>query len=110
MKNSQSRRGCREYSAVPRIIDHIKTAHSGYTTVQADTLTDPWTEAWRQRLIKLALVCADVVLAFIIWELTCVAEIFWAPGYVTGFVIAIIVPITLVWVGLRASQGLYPGY
>ena len=67
-------------------------------------------EAWRQRLVKLTLVFSDVVLALFIWEAACVVMIFWAPGYLAGAAVASIVPVALVWVGIRAAQGLYPGY
>jgi len=75
-----------------------------------DALATPRTEAWRQRLASVTLVFSDVVLAFLIWEIACLAQIFWAPGYLTGATVASIVPIALVWVGFRAAQGLYPGY
>ncbi|MGH3147242.1 MAG: sugar transferase, partial [Rubrobacter sp.] len=31
------------------------------------------------------------------------------PGYLSGAAVTIIVPVAFVWVGLRATQGLYPG-
>ncbi len=61
-------------------------------------------------MASFTLVFSDVVLAFLIWEIACLAEIFWAPGYLTGAAVASIVPVALVWVGFRAAQGLYPGY
>ncbi len=66
--------------------------------------------AWRQRLVNLTMVFSDAVLALFIWGVVCLVEIFWAPGYLSGIGVASIAPITLVWVGLRATQGLYPGY
>lgn len=77
---------------------------------QGGELPSPRTEAWRQRVVRLALIFSDVVLAFLIWEVACVAQILRAPGSLSGIVVASIVPITLVWIGLRAIQGLYPGY
>src|SRR3712207_1700357 len=77
---------------------------------RVDALSGPRGEAWRQRLVKLALVFSDVVLALLIWEVACIAMIFWAPGYLTGAAVATIVPVALVWVVIRAAQGLYPGY
>ncbi len=70
----------------------------------------PRTEAWRQRLANLALVFSDAVLALFIWELACLVQILLAPGALSGAAVASIVPITVVWIGIRASQGLYPGY
>ena len=93
------------------------TTHKGAHTVtifkpgfDAGALSGPRTETWRQRLVTLTLIFSDLVLAFFIWEVTCLAEIFWAPGYLTGAAVASIVPVALVWVGFRAAQGLYPGY
>lgn len=67
-------------------------------------------EAWRQKVVNLTLIFSDVVLACFIWEVTCLVEFFWAPGYLSGIAVASIIPIALMWVGLRATQGLYPGY
>ena len=80
------------------------------TSVLGTEMLKSRTEAWRQRLIKLTLLLFDVTLAFLVWELTCLIEMFWAPGYLSALSVMSIVPITLVWVGLRATQGLYPGY
>jgi Undecaprenyl-phosphate galactose phosphotransferase WbaP len=61
--------------------------------------------------VNLALVCSDVVLALVIWELAVLVQILRAPpGYLSEVVVASIVPIALVWMGFRAIQGLYPGY
>jgi Undecaprenyl-phosphate galactose phosphotransferase WbaP len=76
----------------------------------AGMLTSPRSEAWRQRLVNLALIFSDVVLAFLIWEIACLVQIWRLPGALSGIAVVSIVPITLVWVGLRATQGLYPGY
>ncbi len=77
---------------------------------QIGTLSSPRTETWRQRVVNLTLVFSDLVLALFIWEVACLVRILWAPGYLSGVVVASIVPIALVWVGHRAMQGLYPGY
>lgn len=73
-------------------------------------LYGPRTETWRQRVVKLTLMFSDVVLALVVWEVACIAHILWAPGYLSGIAVASIVPVAMVWIGLRASQGLYPGY
>jgi Undecaprenyl-phosphate galactose phosphotransferase WbaP len=94
----------------------IATSQTAYPAAGLDpifevgALPGARTEGWRQRLASLTLVFSDVVLAFLIWEIACLAQIFWAPGYLTGAAVASIVPIALVWVGFRAAQGLYPGY
>ncbi len=79
-------------------------------TLQSGSLSGRRAEAWRQGLVNLTLVGSDLVLAFLVWEVACLIQIWWAPGYLSGVAIAGIVPVALAWVGLRASQGLYPGY
>ena len=61
-------------------------------------------------MVNLTLIFSVVVFALLVWEVACLAEILWAPGYVSGIAVAGIVPVALVWVGLRATHGLYPGY
>src|SRR3712207_5050245 len=78
--------------------------------VQVEALSKPSTEAWRQRLVNLALISSDVVLALIIWEIACLVQIALVPGYLSGAAGALVVPVALAWVVLRATQGLYPGY
>lgn len=67
-------------------------------------------EAWRQRLVNLTLIFSDVVLALVIWEVAVLLRIFWSPVALSGVIVASIVPIVVVWVVVRATQGLYPGY
>src|SRR5215218_1292154 len=66
-------------------------------------------EAWRQRLIVLALIFSDLVLALDVWGL---ASAFHRSflGEPSAATVAGIVVGTLAWIGLRALQGLYPGY
>jgi Undecaprenyl-phosphate galactose phosphotransferase WbaP len=60
--------------------------------------------------VILTLVFSDMVLALFIWEVACLTKILLSPGSLSGAVVVSVVPITLVWVGMRATQGLYPGY
>lgn len=80
------------------------------TIARPDALSGPRAEIWRQRLVKLALVFSDVVLALVLWEVACLTQILLAPGHLSGASVAAIVPVALVWVVLRAAKGLYPGY
>jgi len=59
---------------------------------------------------NLTLVFSDAVLALFIWGIACLVRTLWAPGHLPGFVVLSIVPMVLIWVILRATQGLYPGY
>ncbi len=88
----------------------VATTSPALARRRGGTLPGRRTEAWRQRLVSLTLIFSDVVLALLVWEVACLVEILWAPGYLSGIAVASIVPIALVWVGLRATQGLYPGY
>jgi Undecaprenyl-phosphate galactose phosphotransferase WbaP len=66
-------------------------------------------EAWTQRLIVLALIFSDLVLALDVWGL---ASVFHRSflGEPSAATVAGIVVGTLAWIGLRALLGLYPGY
>ena len=68
----------------------------------------PRTEVWCRRQVNLALACSDAALALVTWEAACLVQILWAPGRLSG--VAGIVPVALVWVGLRATQSLNPGF
>src|SRR5829696_533240 len=66
-------------------------------------------EALRQRLIVLALIFSDLVLALDVWGL---ASMFHRSvlGEPSAATVAGIGVGTLAWIGLRALLGLYPGY
>ena len=64
----------------------------------------------KQTLVRLALICADVLLALAIWQVAVVLVGFSGSGPISGIALAAMVPNVIVWVGLRASLGLYPGY
>ncbi len=64
----------------------------------------------RQRLVVVALVFVDVVLALSIWGVVVALQGLWGRGPLSGAMITSIVPFVIVWVGLRALLGLYPGY
>ena len=65
---------------------------------------------WKQRLIVGTLVLSDVVLALVVWGVAYVGQGIWGRGELTGVAVAAIVPSVMVWIGLRALLGLYPGY
>ena len=64
----------------------------------------------KRTIVRLALICADVLLALAIWQVAVVLLGFLGSGPISGFALAAMVPNVIVWVGLRASLGLYPGY
>src|ERR671921_2418608 len=69
-----------------------------------------WKVVWKQRLIVGTLVLADVFLALVVWGAAYVGQGIWGRGEPSGVAVAAIVPSVMVWVGLRALLGLYPGY
>jgi len=60
----------------------------------------------------LALVFSDLLLASLFWGIAILLQSIWGQGQllVTGTTPAYIVSNTVVWLGLRALLGLYPGY
>jgi Undecaprenyl-phosphate galactose phosphotransferase WbaP len=69
-----------------------------------------WKPVWKQRLIVGALVLSDVFLALVVWGVAYVAQRIWGHGELSDIAAAAIVPSVMVWIGLRALLGLYPGY
>ena len=67
-------------------------------------------EVWRQRLVNLTLVCSDLALAIFVFQAAFVLQSLWGNGPLLGVTIVGVVPTVVVWVGLRALLGLYPGY
>jgi len=51
-----------------------------------------------------------VFLALVVWGVAYVGQRIWGHGELSGVAVAAIVPSVIVWVGLRALLGLYPGY
>ena len=69
-----------------------------------------WKPVWKQRLIIGTLAFSDVFLALVVWGVAYVGQRIWGHGELSGVAVASIVPSIIVWVGLRALLGLYPGY
>lgn len=66
--------------------------------------------AWRRMLLNCTLILLDVLLAVVVWEVAVVLQGFWGRGPLSGATVAAAVPLIVVWVGVRALLGLYPGY
>ena len=64
----------------------------------------------KQRLIVLALVLSDILLALFVWEAARLVQVVWGRGPLSEITLAAVVPNVGIWVGLRALFGLYPGY
>jgi Undecaprenyl-phosphate galactose phosphotransferase WbaP len=67
-------------------------------------------EAWRQRLVSLVLISSDVLLALAVWGAAFVLRTAWQGEPGSQITVAAVVPSVVVWVGLCALLGLYPGY
>jgi Undecaprenyl-phosphate galactose phosphotransferase WbaP len=69
-----------------------------------------WKPIWRQRLITVAVLSSDVLLAFLVWKAACLLQGVWGRGELSAIAVASVTPCVAVWVGLRGLLGLYPGY
>ena len=78
--------------------------------LNATTNKKRWKPVWKQRLIIGTLALSDVFLALVVWGVAYVGQRIWGHGELSGVAVAAIVPSVIVWVGLRALLGLYPGY
>ncbi len=68
-------------------------------------------ESRRQLLAILVLVFSDLLLALVVWQVSFVLQGILGNSPLSGFaVVASLVPNAVVWIGMRASLGLYPGY
>ncbi len=72
--------------------------------------TKRWKTVWKQRLIVIALIFSDVLLALLVWEAAYVLQGVWGQGEPSDIAVGTIGPCIAVWVALRALLGLYPGY
>ena len=77
---------------------------------QAGFLLGPRRRAWRQQLATSTLVSSDVALALLVWGAAYIVKSTWGQGELTWISVPAIAANVVVWVGLRALMGLYPGY
>jgi Undecaprenyl-phosphate galactose phosphotransferase WbaP len=69
-----------------------------------------WRTASKRGLIPGALLFSDAVLALLVWWVASVLQGVWGQGALSASSVAILVPVTVGWVAIRAFLGLYPGY
>lgn len=67
-------------------------------------------QARRLRLSVLALVFSDVLLAVLVWQGASWVQETWGVGQISGVAEVSVLANVIVWIGLRALLGLYPGY
>ena len=69
-----------------------------------------WVRSRSQQVVALILVSSDILLALAIWQAAFIMQGIWGHGPLSGIALASMAPNVVVWVGLRAAMGLYPGY
>lgn len=69
-----------------------------------------WRPIWKQRLVVGTLITLDVLLALLIWGTASVFQGIWGQGALSSTAVVAMTSFIAMWVGLRASLGLYPGY
>jgi Undecaprenyl-phosphate galactose phosphotransferase WbaP len=69
-----------------------------------------WLKSRRRLLVVLVLISSDILLALAIWQVAFVLQSILGSDLLSVIAVASIVPNVMVWVGLRAALGLYPGY
>ena len=69
-----------------------------------------WVRSRSQQLVALVLISSDILLALAIWQVAFILQGVWGHGSLSWASVASMVPNAVVWVGLRAALGLYPGY
>lgn len=96
-------------------------AGNGTVTTLPEELGEPATQTakspvipggpWRQKLVVLVLLVSDFLLASLIWGLAFLLYGIWGDAPLSGEIITTyVLGNTAVWLVLRASVGLYPGY
>ena len=75
-----------------------------------DTLIRRGTRSAKRTFVTVALVCSDSLLALAVWQAAFVLQSLVGNGQLSWLSLATIVPNMIVWIGLRAALGLYPGY
>jgi Undecaprenyl-phosphate galactose phosphotransferase WbaP len=69
-----------------------------------------WVRSRSQHLVALLLISSDILLALAIWQAAFIMQGIWGHGQLSWIALASMAPNVVVWVGLRAALGLYPGY
>lgn len=85
----------------------LRTTEAG---PRVDTLMGRWARSCRRTLVTLVLVSSDIVLALATLQAAFELQSIFGHGPLSGLSLASMVPNVIVWIGLRAALGLYPGY
>lgn len=77
---------------------------------RVDTLWGRGARKGRRALVAFVLVSSDALLALAVWQMAFVFQTFLGDGRLSWSSLASMAPGMIVWIGLRAATGLYPGY
>jgi Undecaprenyl-phosphate galactose phosphotransferase WbaP len=78
---------------------------------RAGATSGPRVRAARWRwLVVLALIFSDTLLAFTVWGAAAVLQSVWGRGPISEIAAASVAVNAVVWIGMRALLGLYPGF
>ena len=86
------------------------TVRSTESAPLIDALIRRRTRSAKRTFVTVALVCSDSLLALAVWQAAFVLQSLVGNGQLSWLSLATIVPNVIVWIGLRAALGLYPGY
>ncbi len=95
----------------PATTEAVRLGAGAIESVARDgMLVRSWVKSRGQRLVALVLISSDILLALAIWQAAFLLQGLWGQGPLSWIALASMVPNVVVWVGLRAALGLYPGY
>ena len=69
-----------------------------------------WRTASKRRLIPVALIFSEAVLALFVWWVASVFQGVWGQGALSASSVATLASVAVGWVAIRALLGMYPGY
>src|SRR5215210_7187093 len=79
-------------------------------TARGDMRVRRWAKSRRRLLVVLVLILSDILFALVVWQAALLVQKALGQGSLSEVAIASTLPYVAVWIGLRASFGLYPGY
>jgi Undecaprenyl-phosphate galactose phosphotransferase WbaP len=92
--------------------DHNSSTTDAVDPVKSEVqhATRPRNSTWKQQGATAILVASDVFLAGLIWLIAFNLQGIWGRGELSIVSVTALVPIMVMWIGLRVLLGLYPGY
>ncbi len=84
----------------------VPTGHHSYQAIHPGR----WQTASKRRLIPIALIVSDALLALLVWWLASLLQGAWGQGPLSALSVATVAYAAVGWVAIRALLGMYPGY